>query len=282
MTYYYRFAGITLQVELPEPIGEQGKLAPFLTEEREPDHVFSFEMVEELSPPEGYCMGEDHACRVYQREEGRIHYLGAVEKSWQGAYMRVCHQGKIHQAEVKRKEAHGGIGVYMVLNAIWPEGLLTEVEGVILHGALISRNGTGIVFTAPSGTGKSTQAELWKSLRGAEIINGDRAGIRVTRQGVLGEGIPFSGSSEHCENRSAVLNAIVYLYQGTENTIERLSGVDAFRKIWEGVSVNVWDREHVRRVSDAVIQIIEQVPIYALRCTPDERAVCLLEQTLGK
>ena len=96
------------------------------------------------------------------------------------------------------------------------------------------------------------------------------------------EGIPFSGSSQICENCSLPLKAIVYLSQAPETTICPLTGVRAFARIWEGVSVNIWDKEDVEQVSATVQQVLERVPVYHLACTPDESAVSALEQMLRK
>lgn len=133
-----------------------------------------------------------------------------------------------------------------------------------------------MLFTAPSGTGKSTQAQLWCDHRGAELINGDRIAVG---NGMI-YGIPFCGSSTVAKNVTLPLAAVVYLSQAPTNTITRLRGVAAFRKLWEGCSVNVWDEEDMDRCSRAVMDTVAAVPVLHLACTPDERAVALLEQAL--
>ena len=46
----------------------------------------------------------------------------------------------------------------------------------LMHGAVLSWRGKGYMFTAPSGTGKSTHLALWKKYLGdeVEIVNGDK------------------------------------------------------------------------------------------------------------
>ena len=48
-------------------------------------------------------------------------------------------------------------------------------DTLLMHGAVIAVGNKAWLFTAPSGTGKSTQAELWERYRNAEQINGDRS-----------------------------------------------------------------------------------------------------------
>jgi len=58
--------------------------------------------------------------------------------------------------------------------------------------------------------------------------------------------------------------------------------VEAFSKIWEGVSVNTWITEDVEAVSNAVLHAATAIPVYHLACTPDESAVTVLEEALRK
>ena len=53
-----------------------------------------------------------------------------------------------------------------------------------------------------------------------------------------------------------------------------------FRNVWEGSSVNVWDKEDVARCTDTVMETVRQVPVLHLACTPEEPAVQTLEEYL--
>ena len=54
-----------------------------------------------------------------------------------------------------------------------------------MYGAVVADDGSGYMFTAPSGTGKSIHVALWKKyFENAEIINGDKPFIRVDESGV--------------------------------------------------------------------------------------------------
>ena len=54
---------------------------------------------------------------------------------------------------------------------------LSEVDGIIFHSSAIMVDGEAYLFTAPSGTGKSTHTRLWRELLGdrAVMINDDKA-----------------------------------------------------------------------------------------------------------
>ena len=96
---------------------------------------------------------------------------------------------------------------------------LIDYNAMILHSSLVDFSGNGIVFTAPSGTGKSTQADLWKKFKGAEILNGDRTIIRKNAN-YEAYGSPYAGSSGIYKNKFVNLKAIVVLRQADENRIQ--------------------------------------------------------------
>lgn len=282
MEKYYSFAGIELAICIPEDriYQDERYLAPFRVDTVTDPHRYTFEMVESLTPPAGACIHAAGGFRVYQEDAWQIRYIGSVADSWKPAYIRVAHLGREHRVELRQDQIPGRIGTNTVLNSIAAEHLVAQEGGFVFHSSYICWQGKAILFTAPSGTGKSTQAELWRSLRGAEVINGDRSVVRVTEDGVFACGIPFAGSSQCCKNQTLPLAAIVYLDQAPCTTIHRLQGFESFRRIWEGVSVNIWDKEDMALVSEAVERVARNVPVFYLPCTPDESAVTALEQAL--
>ena len=277
MERYYRFAGVELTVSMPEARGyaDEHHLAPFAVDFVKDPDVFRFELVETLTEPTGVCIADDPVFRVYEDAGTCIRYIGSAD-----AYIRVCCQGRMNEVQLLEKSYPGCIGSKTVLNSIAAEHLIARAGGFVFHCSYIDHNGKAILFTAPSRTGKSTQAELWRSLRGAEIINGDRAAVRITGGQILADGIPFAGSSSYCLNRSLPIAAVVYLGQAPVTTIRRMRGYEAFARIWEGVSVNTWDKTDMELVSAAVQRLAQSIPIYYMPCTPDESAVIALEQAL--
>lgn len=282
MEKYYSFAGVDIAVSVPDDrmYPEDRALTPFRVASVSDPHRFSYEITQALTPPVGPCIADVSGFRVYREGEGQVRYIGSVAEGWERAYIRASHQGREHRVQVLADQIPGRIGVKTVLNSIAGEHLVAEQGGVVFHCSYIDWHGTAILFTAPSGTGKSTQAELWKQLRGAQIINGDRAVIRWMDGKAYACGIPFSGSSPYCENRTLPLKAIVYLAQAPETSVSRLRGVRAFGRIWEGCSINTWDPVDMDRISRTVQQIATHVPVFYLPCTPDESAVAALERAL--
>lgn len=282
MEQYLSIGGITWCIELPEgiPWTSHGTLADFLIPEPPARyHTLRLEFREVLPKPEGKELYRSPDKRLFRSGDMRIQYRGSVEKDLGGAYMCLHRQGDHTRVFLKEASFRGEIAAKAVLHALELEQQLAVRDGVILHAAWIRRQGRAILFTAPSGVGKSTQADLWCRLRFAELINGDRAAVFA--DGTV-RGVPFAGSSGVCKNETMPLEAIVCLSQAPKTTIAPLKGFRAFRSLWEGCSVASLEREEAQRCIETVTQLLERVPVYHLACTPDESAVLALEQLLEK
>lgn len=282
MKKLYKIAGIEFEINIPEEhcYDREGVMEEFLEKDIDVPHKFDFKIVENLDCAEGELLVDESGLKVYATEHMQQRYIGSVQQGWNRAYIRAVHCGNKHCVQVKREECRESIGVKTVLNSIAMEHLVIEKKGVILHASFIEHQGKAILFTAPSETGKSTQADLWVEHRNAEIINGDRAVIRLIDGKAYACGIPFAGSSNYCKNKTLPLAAIVYLGQAPEISIEKLGVVEGFKRVWEGCTVNTWNQEDVNSALDIVSEIISKVPVYHLECTPDESAVIALERKL--
>ncbi len=273
-----------MAVHVPEQwmYTEERTLEPFRVSQVEDPYHLWFRLVETLSPPDCELTASFDEFLIYVRQDTEIRYFGTSQGDWEKSFVRVERQGKTYHVQLKAGEHLTGVSAKTVMNSMAAEHTVIPAGGVVFHSSYIDYKGQGILFTAPSGTGKSTQADLWNRLRGAEIINGDRSVIRVVEEGVVVSGIPFAGSSSYCKNRTLPLKAIVYLEQAAQTTVRQVRGVEAFRRVWEGVSVNIWNKEDVTQASGTVQQIVQHVPVYYLACAPDESAVTAVEQMLRK
>lgn len=284
MEKYYRFAGIDLAVSISDDrmYRNDHALAPFRVDPLSDPHWFRFSVVEALPLPKSAPVISGGAFLLYREGGQDIRYVGADGGDPACAHMCVRESGKDHEVLIKRSAYDGEISAKAVLRALRAEHLAARNHGLLFHCACIACRGKAILFTAPSGTGKSTQAELWKKHRNAAIINGDRAAIRLIDGIPMAQGVPYLGSSDYCENQTLPIAAIVYLSQALETTVRRLQGYEAFSRIWEGISAEYWDRADMERISYVAEQTAAHIPVFHMPCTPDEDAVTVLEEALRK
>ncbi len=160
------------------------------------------------------------------------------------------------------------------------ESLLLQFGGLLLHSAFIRWQGRGILFSANSGVGKSTQADLWVQHQGAEVLNGDRAGLRRVDGLWRAFGLPYAGSSRVYRNESAPVSAIFMLEQAKINEIQPLTPGQALRKLYPQITIHGWDGDYVARILPLIEALVTSVPVYLLRCLPDAQATELAKKAV--
>ena len=168
---------------------------------------------------------------------------------------------------------------------LWPGVSLPQLllyhRALVFHASYIAHQGQGILFTAPSRTGKSTQASLWETCRGAQILNGDKAAVKLEAKPVV-YSMPFSGTSGICENVTLPLQCIVVLSQAKENTVRRLGIQEALSMLSPNVFSDRLIAEEWSKTLLLLVDLVASVPVYSLACTPDVRAVEELEAALAQ
>ena len=150
-----------------------------------------------------------------------------------------------------------------------------------LHGSAISYNNQAIIFSGPSGTGKSTHVEYWKELEPLiEIINDDKPLLNLKGDQIMVSGSPWSGKTKVNMNTSLPLHSIVFLEQGTANKIEVLSedekAIQIMRNINRPRQDELWDK-----VSDIIEYMIQEIPMYKASVKNDIEAAVAVRNKLG-
>lgn len=161
------------------------------------------------------------------------------------------------------------------------ERRMLTLDGLILHCAFVEYQGEAILFSAPSETGKTTQANLWERHRGAETVNGDRGLLQKMNGRWYARGWPVCGSSGVCRNKDVPIRAIVMLSQAPEDRAERLGARKAFTQVYSQTTINRWDRLANLRALELLENLVTEVPVYHLACTMNETAVEALEAALA-
>lgn len=143
---------------------------------------------------------------------------------------------------------------------------LPQFDRFVFHGAAIECDGNAYLFTAPSGTGKTTHINLWKKNLGdrVDIINGDKPIIK-TGDTVTVYGTPWAGKEGLHRNASAPLKAICILKQGKTNNITRLDKSDAVNHLMRQVYMPR-DIAALSKTLTLLGTMIEKIPVYILQC----------------
>lgn len=239
--------------------------------------------VERFSNIEGSLLYENPERMVFGRG-GREYRLHAGVRGVCGIYREPPGKEDHIEIELNRDEISEFEINLVFLEMLAIERYLLKENALVLHSSYIIWENQGIVFTAPSGTGKSTQAELWRQYAGAEIINGDRSILwwDPGKQRFEIRGLPFCGSSAINKNISAPLSAVVFLTQADTNRAEICPAPECIRRMFGEMSINQWNPQAVQRSLELIGRIADSVPMVCLECNMEREAVETLQQFIGK
>ena len=169
----------------------------------------------------------------------------------------------------------------MISDHIGMETFFLYNNCLMLHASFVRWRGKGILFTAPSGTGKSTQADLWKKYENAEILNGDRAAVRKAEDGCWrAYGLPYAGSSGIYRNENAVLAAVIVLRQAKENRLRSMGHLEMLRALYPETTIHHWEKEFIENAVTLLTELADEIPFYLLECRPDRGAVEAVKNVL--
>jgi hypothetical protein len=280
MEYEFELAGLATKLCVPMPIEISERLAPFLCAPGEKtDCTIRVQEVPVL--PQPLESGVWHGPEYYDRGENAMRIFHSTAPGKDAFAVTVLFDEKEVEILVLPGYLSWFTGSSGIFNRIGMETLLLRHQGLLLHASLIKYKDRALVFSGPSGVGKSTQADLWRTHLGAAILNGDRAALRRTGEGWTAYGCPYAGTSGIYCNDSAPLHAIVVLRQGRRNDLRPLSAAEAFRYLYPELAVHHWDAAFVTAATDLCADLVTRVPVYLLECLPDRDAALLVQKGLA-
>lgn len=160
---------------------------------------------------------------------------------------------------------------------------LSKADGIIFHSSAIAVDGKAYLFTAPSGTGKSTHARLWRELLGdrAVMVNDDKPIIRYQDGKFYVYGTPWTGKHNLGNNMRAEIKAICKISQAKENTIRKATPQEMLM-----VVLNQTVRPTVEYKMDKLLGLIDKmfksVELYSLGCNVSREAAELSYNYMSK
>ena len=149
--------------------------------------------------------------------------------------------------------------------------------GVVLcHGSVVEYKGNAYMFTAPSGTGKSTHARLWRENFGEDVImiNDDKPLIKFREDGIYAYGTPWDGKHHLSTNMKAKLAGICFLHQAKENHIEKATKENAVKHLMNQV-YRPRDIMAMSKTLEYVDKIVKEIPIYEMGCNISKEAAAV-------
>lgn len=160
--------------------------------------------------------------------------------------------------------------------------MLLSQNILLFHGSAIAVDGVGYLFTAPSGTGKSTHTRLWMEHFGerAVIVNDDKPLLEVCEGGVIAYGTPWDGKHHLSNNIAVPLKAICILERGDTNTIHPIAPREAFSMLLQQ-SYRPSDARKMVDTLKLVRQLSHTIGLFHLSCNMEPDAAKIAYQGMN-
>lgn len=158
--------------------------------------------------------------------------------------------------------------------ALLPRGIL------LLHGSTIAVDGKACLFTAKTGTGKSTHTRFWRELFGDRTVtvNDDRAFLILGGTEVIACGSPWSGKHGLHANIRVPLSGICILERGSENRIAPLNPEEALPLLLREMFLP--EDGCAAALAEMTEQLTSRVPLWRMACTKDISAARMAAEVM--
>jgi hypothetical protein len=177
----------------------------------------------------------------------------------------------------------------------WPDGYLETLavyrkiaermpayNTFLFHGSCVAVDGIGYLFTAKSGTGKSTHSRLWRELLGdrAVMVNDDKPLIRVNPDGTATVyGTPWDGKHHLSTNIAVPLKAICILERAKQNTIRQITAGEAYSMLLQQ-AYRTMDSMALSKTLTLIDRLAASVSLWRLGCNTDIEAARVAYETM--
>ena len=180
--------------------------------------------------------------------------------------------GSILDEGQEGKSARGYSDGYLETLAVYRKicEAMVEYDTILMHGSVVAVDGQAYLFTAKSGTGKSTHTRYWREVFGerAVMVNDDKPLLKIEEDRVLACGTPWDGKHRLSTNICVPLKAICILERGEENEIHPISPQEALPMVFQ----QTYRPKNVLKYMELIDKLSQRVSFYRLRCTPTKEA----------
>ena len=157
---------------------------------------------------------------------------------------------------------------------------MLDFDTFLMHGAVVAVGDKAWLFTAPSGTGKTTHINLWlNNIPGSYVVNGDKPLIHIGEECTV-YGTPWAGKEGMNRNVGVKLCGIVVLNRGAENHIEKVPMTQILPVLIQQ-SYRPKEKTELEKTLSLLSRLGKKIPMYQLYCNMDPEAAFVAYNVLS-
>ncbi len=282
-TLYYKVADFRFSVQLPATM-DVDKLLPSFKPfrcEQAGDLLFHMEAIHETLVMDGEArlleesVNDMGYTRLMRTESG---YRLSIRYTEQGIehVMQANRRFSAVRAAIDWTDPYAGAVLCSMLRIAYSMAVVYH-RAVSIHASVVCLHDRGYLFMGKSGTGKSTHASLWReAFEGCELLNDDNPTIRLTDEGCMVYGTPWSGKTPCYKDKHCLLAGMARLKQAGENRFFLQEDIGAFAAVLPGCSVIRKDAAHYDALCATLVELVGRVRTGLMQCLPnkDAASVC--------
>ena len=160
---------------------------------------------------------------------------------------------------------------------------LFDFDTLLFHGSALAVDEEGYLFTAHSGTGKSTHTRFWMQAFGsrAMMVNDDKPFLQLDGDRVWLWGSPWSGKHGLDANIRVPLKGLCILQRGTENRIAPVAAEEALPMLRKQ-AYRPLDGAKEPVFSELAERLSQSVSLWKMTCTKHPDAAFVAYEAMHK
>ena len=164
---------------------------------------------------------------------------------------------------------------------------LVKYGMIVFHSSAICVDGDGFLFTAKSGTGKSTHARIWREVLpglGHEVrmVNDDKPFLKCTEEGIFVCGSPWNGKHRLGENMQVPVRAIGLICRDERNYVKPIPEQDTWLTLMRQAHILRGESSRVEACLAMLGRVSKEVPMYEIHCNMEPEAATVAYEGLSR
>lgn len=151
---------------------------------------------------------------------------------------------------------------------------ILDYDGMLLHSSAVVMDGKAYLFSADSGTGKSTHTSLYRRYFGDDrvrVLNDDKPAVRLEDGVFYAYGTPWSGKTDLNLNLRVPLGGVCLLERGEKNEIARVPAQKALFRLLQQTR-RFEDKEKMEKLLKLMDALLQVVPVWGMKCNMNPEA----------
>ena len=286
---YYSIAGQVITLDLND-LYLHKNLAEFEVTKQPSDFIVSVIESEKVIEPSSNPLISSYYLKVYEEVNGFLMFYPTGGMLTAARYEQRNAKGTIYLSDNLSKEAliqtqttieNTSLNIVdFIFFAIRDLFFLhIQLKGLLaVHSSSIIYKDKAYLFSACSGTGKTTHTDMWVERFGVDILDGDVTAISIENNQPYAYGLPWCGTSNRFVNRRLALGGIIFLAQSCHNYLSKLTPFEATLRLAARCFTPTWTKARTQMNLDIAEKMVSLTSCVFLGCLPNQEAVDLVKK----